>query len=156
MEDDPIARFHSLKPSSYPILQQFLIEQLDRPGATKELQLTLVMRETATIDGRATELAFHGVRELRVDWPPWSVVRATAESALSDLQAANSAGIQSWLSTAAAGSRQAFAASFESSIGRILYAGANSSVEGSSAIGVPEANPASPLGYYLITGYVAP
>lgn len=82
--------------------------------------------------------------------------RATAESALSDVQAANSSDIQSWLAGANAGSRQAFGATFSNPIGSILYAGAGSSVDGSTAIAILRADASSPLGYYLITGYVAP
>lgn len=75
IDADPIARFHGQKPGSYPILQEFLVEQIDGPGVAKELRLTLVMRESSTTDAKTMELVFHGVRELKVDWPTWSVVR---------------------------------------------------------------------------------
>jgi RHS repeat-associated protein len=82
--------------------------------------------------------------------------RATAESTLADVQSANSVGIQSWLSAAGPGARQAFGATFDSPIGRLLARGAPGSVDATTAIAVLQADASSSLGYFLLTGYAAP
>jgi hypothetical protein len=82
--------------------------------------------------------------------------RATAEGALADVQSANAAEIQPWLAGAKPGAQQAFAATFDTPVGGVLYQGGAESIDGSAAIAVLRANPSSPLGYSILTGYVAP
>jgi hypothetical protein len=84
------------------------------------------------------------------------VDRATAEASLADVQAANQSEIQAWLETAKPGATVAFAATFDEPVGMVLARGASQSVEGSTAIAVLRADPSSSVGYYLVTGYVAP
>ena len=82
--------------------------------------------------------------------------RAVAEASLSDVQIANAPEIQAWLAGAKPGATTAFAATFDEPVGTVLARGASQSVEGSTAIAVLRANPSASLGYYLVTGYVAP
>jgi hypothetical protein len=82
--------------------------------------------------------------------------RAAAESALADVQAARSSEIASWLAGAKPDAVQAFRYTFDHPVGQILYRGSEQSVSGSTAVAVLRADPSSPIGYYLHTGYVDP
>ena len=84
------------------------------------------------------------------------VDRASAEIALADVQAANAREIRSWLMHAKPGAKMAFSGTFDSPVGRILYQGRPSSIEGNSAIAVVQADPSTVTGYRIVTGYVAP
>ncbi|HEY3926289.1 MAG TPA: RNase A-like domain-containing protein [Acidothermaceae bacterium] len=82
--------------------------------------------------------------------------RATAEQALADLQWANGREIRVWLAGAKAGAKFRFAATFDRPVGRVLFAGRGESVDGTTAVAVLRAQPSAPLGYYMLTGFVAP
>ncbi|MDQ1541392.1 MAG: Bacterial CdiA-CT RNAse domain, partial [Actinomycetota bacterium] len=78
------------------------------------------------------------------------------EVALADVQAANTQEIRSWLSHAKPGAKMAFSGTFDHPVGRILYQGSTTSVEGNTAIAVLQADPSTATGYHIVTGYIAP
>jgi hypothetical protein len=70
---DAIAEFHSLRPTRFPIVRRFAIDQA---GGRKQCQLTLsveLIPDTAANERLA--LVFDRITDLRIDWPQWSVVR---------------------------------------------------------------------------------
>jgi hypothetical protein len=86
-----------------------------------------------------------------VDSP--SIIAGVFQS-LAGLQATNQGAIQAWLAIAKVGARENFRATFDSPIGRVLYADRHLIVNGYSAFAVLRADPSSPIGYFVVTGYV--
>jgi hypothetical protein len=82
--------------------------------------------------------------------------RATAERALADLQSAYGDEIHAWLAGATPNPRISLAGTFDDPVGRILYRGSPKPVSGASTVAVLQAEQSAPLGYFIVTGYVAP
>lgn len=82
--------------------------------------------------------------------------RATAERALAEVQSSNASEIRTWLSDPSRERRPTFAGTFDDPVGRVLYRGRSEPVDGATAVAVLHAEPSSPLGYYILTGFVAP
>ncbi len=52
--------------------------------------------------------------------------------------------------------RLTLAATFDDPVGRVLYQGRSESVAAATVIAVLHAEPSAPLGYFIVTGFVAP
>jgi hypothetical protein len=64
--NEKIDRYYAFQPRSYPALHRFVVEQRE-----SELELTLALDGP---EGRRLELRFMGIRDMKIDWPPWAVV----------------------------------------------------------------------------------
>ena len=82
--------------------------------------------------------------------------RATAEYALAEVQSASAGEIRTWLADANKEPRLTFAATFGDPVGRVLYRGRSEPVDAATVIAVLHAEPSAPLGYFIVTGFVAP
>jgi len=82
--------------------------------------------------------------------------RVTAEHVLAEVQSANAREIHTWLADAHGETRLTLAATFDDPVGRVFYQGRSESVAAATVIAVLHAEPSAPLGYFIVTGFVAP
>jgi Bacterial CdiA-CT RNAse A domain len=82
--------------------------------------------------------------------------RTTAEHALADLQSAYEDEVRAWLADAKPDARIALAGTFDDAVGRVLLRGSSEPVSGPSAVAVLQRERSAPLGYFIVTGFVAP
>ncbi|HEY0869225.1 MAG TPA: RNase A-like domain-containing protein, partial [Acidothermaceae bacterium] len=82
--------------------------------------------------------------------------RATAEHALAEVQSSSASEIRTWLAVAPQGERASFGVTFDTPVGRILVRGQRKSIGCVSAVAVLRADRSAPLGYIVLTGFVAP
>jgi hypothetical protein len=82
--------------------------------------------------------------------------RATAEHALAEVQSASASEIRTWLAVAPQGERASFGGTFDAPLGRILVRERSAPVSCVSAVAVLRADRSTPLGYIILTGFVAP
>ena len=97
------------------------------------------------------DLAARGLREAST-----FTDRTTAEHALADLQSAYGDEIHAWLANAKQDARLTLAGTFDDPVGRVLYRGSSEPVSGASAVAVLQPKRSAPLGYFIVTGFVAP
>lgn len=69
-----IAAFHELKPLRFAILARFEVSQTGTVASATGLRLVLQLRSEDEGFG-CLHLVFEGVRDLKIDWPPWSLVK---------------------------------------------------------------------------------
>ncbi|MDQ6946007.1 MAG: hypothetical protein M3256_06970 [Actinomycetota bacterium] len=68
-----IAAFHDLKPLRFAILRRFELSQTGTVPSSTGLRLALDLQpENAGLG--SLHLVFEGVRDLKIDWPSWSVI----------------------------------------------------------------------------------
>jgi hypothetical protein len=82
--------------------------------------------------------------------------RDTAERALAEVQSAGAREIHTWLADPYKEARLTLAGTFDDPVGRVLYQGRSEPVGATTAIAVLHAQPSAPLGYFIVTGFVAP
>ena len=69
-----IAGFHELDPRRFAILDRFALTQAVASPPAGALSLALDLRSEQ--DGLGVlHLAFEGIRELKIDWPSWSLIK---------------------------------------------------------------------------------
>lgn|SRR5487761_1709387 len=69
-----ISAFHHLRPLRFPILVRFEVSQTGTVPSATGLRLALDLRSENEELG-SLQLVFEGVRDLKVDWPSWSVIK---------------------------------------------------------------------------------
>ena len=68
----PVDHYRSLDPAAFPVVAALALEQ--EAGAERiTVTLRLTLRPASSQDPRRLRLTFHGVRELTLEQPEWSV-----------------------------------------------------------------------------------
>jgi len=74
--DEKITQYYALSPQKFSVLEKLIIEQnfsQKNPASAPELDLEIQLRTNEESPSRRLTLKFHGIRDLHLQQPSWSV-----------------------------------------------------------------------------------